>query len=48
MTWQHVAVILIEALAVAFVGWTLFGRRGPKKKRGPDVPASRLTRDERD
>ncbi len=44
MTWQWIAVGVIETLAVGYLVWRLAGGRRPKVLRKPDVPASALVR----
>ncbi|MBN8610887.1 MAG: hypothetical protein J0L92_09905 [Deltaproteobacteria bacterium] len=45
MTWQWIAVALIEALAVGYLVWHFVGpRRKPKILQKPDVKASALVR----
>ena len=45
MTWQWIAVAVIEALAVGFLLWRFVGpRRKPKILQKPDVKASDLVR----
>jgi hypothetical protein len=46
VSWQSIAVVLVVALALAYLVWKLgfAGGAGPKKKRGPDVPAKKLVR----
>ncbi len=47
MTWQEPVVALIVGAAIGFLVWKLGLQKGPKKprkKRGPDVKVSRLTR----
>jgi hypothetical protein len=43
MNGQEVVVAIIVAAAFVFVVWKLFlADRRPRRKRGPDVPLSRL------
>lgn len=43
--WQPIVAGLVVVLAVIYLVWKLgFEGRAPKKKRGPDVPLSRLVR----
>jgi len=47
VTWQWIAVGMIEALAVGYLAWRFAGGRRPKLLRKPDVPASALVRKRR-
>jgi len=43
--WQPIAAGVVVALAVVYLVWKLgFEGRKPRRKRGPDVPVSRLVR----
>jgi hypothetical protein len=43
--WQPIAAGAVVALAVIYLVWKLgFEGRKPRRKRGPDVPVSRLVR----
>jgi uncharacterized membrane-anchored protein YhcB (DUF1043 family) len=45
MTWQHVVVGVVVALALAYVVWRVGGfQQRHRRKRKPDVPLSRLRR----
>jgi hypothetical protein len=45
MSWQPIAAGVVVVLAVAYLVWKLaFEGRKPRRKRGPDVPVSRLVR----
>ena len=46
-TWQWLVVLAIELGALAYLGRQLFGRAGPPKRRGPDVPVQSLLRKKR-
>jgi hypothetical protein len=44
MSWQGAAVLVIEALAVAYLVYKLWPSRRPRVFEKPDVPADRLVR----
>ncbi len=48
MSWQEPAVVFVVGAAVGYLVWKLLLQKGPrKKKRGPDVKTSALTRKKR-